>query len=186
MGAKFAAVCSGSDQCASASEDKDGFEDDDGCPELDNDKDSIPDLKDRCPNQAENRNGILDDDGCLDKTQPALQKTQVFPLVRFRTSTAELTVEGEAALGQFAKQLAEYPDSVVEIRLFTWYKGRKKDDYLRLLQGRSKAVVTFLVNKGVKPSQLREVDYTLENMDAFKGTERDFNQEAPMEAHLQN
>ncbi len=186
MGTKYAAVCKGSDNCVSAPEDKDGFEDDDGCPDPDNDKDGFPDIKDKCPNQPENMNGVEDEDGCPDKTQPVLQKVQVYPLVRFRTSTTEMTVEAESALEQFAKQLVEYPDSIVEIRLFTWYKGRKKDDYLKLLKDRSKAVVDFLVGKGVKPSQLKEVDYTLENMEAWKGSERDFNQEAPMEVHLQN
>ena len=38
-------------------EDLDQFEDEDGCPELDNDKDGIPDLNDACPNAAEDGQG---------------------------------------------------------------------------------------------------------------------------------
>jgi hypothetical protein len=38
------------DRCPKDPEDIDGFEDEDGCPDLDNDADSIPDLKDACPN----------------------------------------------------------------------------------------------------------------------------------------
>jgi hypothetical protein len=48
-------------------EDKDGFEDDDGCPELDNDKDGIPDAADKCPTEAETLNAVDDFDGCADE-----------------------------------------------------------------------------------------------------------------------
>lgn len=40
------------DFCPLAPEDRDGFEDEDGCPEPDNDGDGIPDAKDRCPLEA--------------------------------------------------------------------------------------------------------------------------------------
>ncbi len=52
------------DKCPEVAEDKDGFEDDDGCPEADNDNDGIPDALDKCPNKAEDKNGIDDEDGC--------------------------------------------------------------------------------------------------------------------------
>jgi outer membrane protein OmpA-like peptidoglycan-associated protein len=55
------------DKCPSEPEDKDGFEDDDGCPEKDNDKDGIEDAKDKCPNEAEDKDGFQDDDGCPEK-----------------------------------------------------------------------------------------------------------------------
>jgi outer membrane protein OmpA-like peptidoglycan-associated protein len=174
------------DKCPDAAEDKDGFEDNDGCPDPDNDKDGIKDNVDKCPNEAETMNGVDDDDGCPDHTMPALLPTQSFPLVRFRSSTAELTVEAEQPLEQLAKQLKEYNDKVVEIRVYTWYKGKKKEAYLDLLRGRSKAIVEFLINAGVGANQLKEIDYTLENFEAFKGTENDFNQEKPMELRLLN
>jgi OmpA-OmpF porin, OOP family len=39
------------------------FEDDDGCPELDNDKDGILDAADACPGEA----GVVENKGCADK-----------------------------------------------------------------------------------------------------------------------
>lgn len=54
------------DKCPLEAEDKDGFQDKDGCPELDNDKDGIADLADKCPNKAEDFDGFNDDDGCPD------------------------------------------------------------------------------------------------------------------------
>jgi OOP family OmpA-OmpF porin len=54
----------GLDRCPDKAEDPDGFEDDDGCPDLDNDGDTIPDAADRCPNEPEDFDGHHDDDGC--------------------------------------------------------------------------------------------------------------------------
>ena len=52
------------DKCPDQAEDHDGFEDDDGCPDLDNDKDGIPDLQDRCPNDPEDGKEPYPKDGC--------------------------------------------------------------------------------------------------------------------------
>lgn len=52
------------DQCPDVPEDKDGFQDEDGCPDLDNDNDGIPDREDRCPDIPEDLDGDRDDDGC--------------------------------------------------------------------------------------------------------------------------
>jgi len=54
------------DQCPDVPEDKDGFEDEDGCPDYDNDKDGIYDAQDECPNDPEDRDGFEDTDGCPD------------------------------------------------------------------------------------------------------------------------
>ncbi len=186
LAAKYAGVCHGSDKCPNEAEDKDGFEDEDGCPDLDNDKDGIKDAVDKCPNEPETFNGFEDEDGCPDKALPAFLPVQTYPLVRFRSATAELTVEAEDALDGLAKQLKEYPEKQVEIRIFTWYKGKKKEDYLALLQARSKAIVDFLVGKGATAAQLKEVQYNLAAFESLKGSDQDFNQEKPMEIRLLN
>ena len=54
------------DQCPTLPEDKDEFEDQDGCPEKDNDEDGIPDDKDQCKNEAEDKDEDRDEDGCPD------------------------------------------------------------------------------------------------------------------------
>ncbi len=54
------------DKCATRPEDRDGFRDDDGCPDDDNDADAIADASDKCPDQAEDADGDRDDDGCPD------------------------------------------------------------------------------------------------------------------------
>jgi len=54
------------DSCIDVPEDRDGFQDTDGCPDPDNDGDRIPDARDRCRDQAETVDGFEDEDGCPD------------------------------------------------------------------------------------------------------------------------
>jgi len=54
------------DECPRKPEDKDGFQDEDGCPEDDNDSDGIADKIDDCPLEPEDRDGTDDADGCPD------------------------------------------------------------------------------------------------------------------------
>jgi large repetitive protein len=53
-----------SDECPDQAEDRDGFEDHDGCPDPDNDKDTVLDVDDRCVDDPEDLDGVRDDDGC--------------------------------------------------------------------------------------------------------------------------
>ncbi len=52
--------------CRNEPEDFDGFEDEDGCPDPDNDRDTILDASDKCPNDPEDFDGFEDEDGCPD------------------------------------------------------------------------------------------------------------------------
>ncbi|MFL5347091.1 MAG: Ig-like domain-containing protein [Hyalangium sp.] len=54
------------DKCPDQPEDRDGFQDEDGCPDPDNDQDGIADVADKCPNQPEDKDGFQDEDGCPD------------------------------------------------------------------------------------------------------------------------
>jgi outer membrane protein OmpA-like peptidoglycan-associated protein len=55
-----------SDGCPYDPEDRDGFEDADGCPDPDNDKDGVLDTQDKCPGEAEDKDAFQDEDGCPD------------------------------------------------------------------------------------------------------------------------
>jgi len=59
-------ICDDEDACPTEPEDKDGFQDADGCPDPDNDQDGIPDVSDKCPNDPEDKDGFQDADGCPD------------------------------------------------------------------------------------------------------------------------
>ena len=54
------------DGCPEAPEDKDSYEDNDGCPDPDNDGDGVADADDKCKNETEDKDGFDDDDGCPD------------------------------------------------------------------------------------------------------------------------
>jgi outer membrane protein OmpA-like peptidoglycan-associated protein len=61
-----------SDKCPTDPEDKDGFQDEDGCPDFDNDNDGVPDYpnqEDECPNQA----GSVQAKGCPDTDSDGLR-----------------------------------------------------------------------------------------------------------------
>lgn len=59
------------DKCPNEAEDKDLFDDTDGCPDPDNDGDGFADAQDKCPLDAEDKDGFQDDDGCPEKDNDA-------------------------------------------------------------------------------------------------------------------
>lgn len=54
------------DRCPGQAEDKNGYNDSDGCPDQDSDNDQLPDVIDHCPNEPEDLDGVEDKDGCPD------------------------------------------------------------------------------------------------------------------------
>lgn len=63
-------IANPTDACIDRAEDADGFDDLDGCPDIDNDADKVLDIADKCSTVPEAYNGFQDDDGCPD-TVPA-------------------------------------------------------------------------------------------------------------------
>lgn len=80
------------DLCANDVEDRDGWEDGDGCADSDNDKDRIVDTEDRCPNEPETYNGIEDEDGCPDRGRVVVTETniEILDKVYFRRGSADI------------------------------------------------------------------------------------------------
>lgn len=98
------------DKCPDQEEDADGFEDLDGCPDIDNDLDKVLDIADRCPNVPETYNGYEDDDGCPDTVPQEVDSLR-------GTIEGLLYAEGETAvrdsamvnLKKIAKTMADHP-----------------------------------------------------------------------------
>jgi outer membrane protein OmpA-like peptidoglycan-associated protein len=59
------------DGCPKEPEDRDNFEDVDGCPDPDNDGDTILDSTDGCPDEPEDMDGFEDENGCPDPDNDA-------------------------------------------------------------------------------------------------------------------
>jgi outer membrane protein OmpA-like peptidoglycan-associated protein len=149
------------DRCPEQPEDRDGFKDKDGCPDLDNDADGIPDSSDRCPLKAEVFNGVEDDDGCPDqktshKPMPrALAKSDKAALryfasgVLFRSGSDVLTVAARQTLDRLARLLvARYHIRKLRVEGHTDKLGDAEMN-VDLSQRRAERVCEYLGQRGV-------------------------------------
>src|SRR5262249_1592521 len=151
------------DKCPDRPEDMDGFEDDDGCPDIDNDGDHVLDIADKCPLQPETLNGFEDDDGCPDTVPADVQSL---------TGTIEGPISAEAetaardppqrSIARIAKIMADHPSIKVvlvghtddrEAKAFaTPEPGQPPPDIesiaVQLAHGRAEAVRQALVAAG--------------------------------------
>ncbi len=91
------------DACPRETEDFDGFEDADGCPDPDNDGDGFADGEDLCPNAPEQVNGFEDSDGCPDAD-----------VVLCRECRATKTLLGVVAFDAGSVQLLRGQDATLE------------------------------------------------------------------------
>jgi outer membrane protein OmpA-like peptidoglycan-associated protein len=98
------------DKCPDQPEDKDGFQDADGCPDIDNDGDGVLDIADKCPTEQETRNGFEDEDGCPDTVPADVEAIRgtVERLV-FAESVTAVHDAAKATITKIAKVMAAHP-----------------------------------------------------------------------------
>jgi len=146
------------DKCTEP-EDKDGFQDDDGCPDPDNDGAGIADTDDKCPDKAETRNGYKDTDGCPDERAKPLvvvtrEEIQIGEKVFFAVGLATIDERSHALLDAVAGVMKAHPQLTrVVVEGHTDATGdvaRNK----RLSRSRAQAVVQYLVKSGVTAKRL--------------------------------
>lgn len=145
------------DKCPDQAEDKDGFEDADGCPDPDNDKDGIPDTADACPNEPETINGYKDEDGCPDTAEIVVKENRILLTehVLFDTNRARINPDGKPALSavfNLWKQHPEWDHLVVD-----GYADRRGPDEFNVWLSRQRAerVIKTLVDMGFPVEKLR-------------------------------
>ena len=145
------------DKCPDDPEDKDGFEDEDGCPDPDNDKDGIPDASDACPNEPETVNGFQDEDGCPDSAEIVVKEDRILLTehVLFDTNRARINAEGRPALEavfNLWKQHPEWDHLVVD-----GYADRRGSDEFNVWLSRQRAerAIKMLVEMGFPVDKLR-------------------------------
>ena len=98
------------DGCPDRAEDHDGFDDKDGCPDIDNDGDQVLDLADKCPTVAELYNGFEDDDGCPDTVSPDVDLIiGTVEGLLYREGEAEVRATASAGLDRIAATLQRHP-----------------------------------------------------------------------------
>ncbi|MEM6929851.1 MAG: OmpA family protein [Myxococcota bacterium] len=135
------------DRCPEAPEDRDGFEDRDGCPDPDNDEDGIPDDEDECPNQAGRQ------DGCPDggEVRRRGNRIEFDGKIQFRTGSAEvLPVSGELLdhIATLAKNHA-YEIAGLRVAGHTDLQGDPRQNF-ELSEQRAASVVAQLRERGVE------------------------------------
>jgi len=129
-----------------APEDKDGFEDEDGIPDLDNDKDGILDANDVRPNDPETKNRWHDFDGAPDQ-YPTLES------VYFATDSTKLSADAQGYLRGVKLLLDEWPG--LKIGLAGHTDSTASDEYnMDLSKRRAEAVQGYLTGKGANAGQL--------------------------------
>jgi outer membrane protein OmpA-like peptidoglycan-associated protein len=168
-------VVDGQDKCEDQAEDKDGFQDDDGCPDPDNDNDGVFDADDKCGDQPETKNAIADDDGCPDDI-PADLAPFLGPIagVSFKPNTAAFAGRSTKVLDKVAAAILP-SDVKLEIQAHTddaKPKGKLKTNDA-LSQARADAVKAYLVKKGVDASRFEAKGYAatepIKNPKGLKG-----------------
>ena len=101
------------DQCPMKPEDIDGYKDEDGCPDPDNDRDGIPDVRDRCPDQPENVDGIEDEDGCPEeRVLVTREKIEFDGKVYFETDRDEVKPASFDLLNEIAEVMNKHPELI--------------------------------------------------------------------------
>ena len=143
-------------------EDKDGFQDEDGCPDPDNDGDGILDPVDQCPMEPEDFDKCQDEDGCPEPGSICVteKKLVITDKIYFRTNRAKIRKISYPLLDEIAQVINAHPEILlIEIQGHTDSRGRDRYN-LKLSDKRAAAVVKYLVTKGgVDPSRLSSKGY---------------------------
>ncbi|MBX2797592.1 MAG: OmpA family protein [Myxococcales bacterium] len=143
------------DDCPDKPEDRDGFEDRDGCPDPDNDGDRIADDDDECPNEAEARGG--DGDGCPDDGDVRRKANRIVfdGKIRFAFDRADISPRSKRLLDRIArviKQLEDVRRVVIQGHTDAVGSTTYNDD---LSQRRADSVRKALIARGIDAELLR-------------------------------
>jgi outer membrane protein OmpA-like peptidoglycan-associated protein len=136
------------DRCPDQPEDKDGFQDADGCPDLDNDGDGIDDAHDACPDQPETVNGWQDEDGCPDAL-PDEVAAALAGTLRFAPHHAKVTEAAAAALREWLEVLERHPEQRLVIIGHAERAGGED-----LARRRAEAAKWYLVDRGIAEDRI--------------------------------
>jgi outer membrane protein OmpA-like peptidoglycan-associated protein len=158
------------DKCPDRAEDFDGFEDQDGCPDIDNDGDGVLDIADQCPKEKETLNGYQDEDGCPDTVPPEISALEG-TIEGLIYASGETVVHSSARphLAKIVKMMNAHPSIKIVLTGYTDDReakelaippgpGQPAPDVdtvaIELAQGRAEAVKQALVAAGIADGRI--------------------------------
>jgi len=142
------------DRCPDDVEDRDSFEDADGCPDPDNDRDGILDVDDVAPSDAETFNGIEDEDGAPDVGRVVVRSSTMQVVERVYFSRDESTIAARS--GPILDAIAQTMNGNPQVRRIE-IQGHATEDEpspWRLSAERAALVRSALVERGVASGRL--------------------------------
>ena len=145
------------DKCPNEAEDKDGFEDEDGCPDPDNDKDGLLDGKDKCPNEP----GPAESGGCPKKYEHIVvtnEKIELKQKIFFETNKSTIKSQSFGLLAEIANVLQTRPTMRIRIEGHTDTQGPRNRN-MTLSQARADAVRFHLEGLGVSRARMESVGF---------------------------
>ena len=143
----------GSDGCPNAPEDLDGFEDDDGCPDLDDDQDGVPDVRDKCPNAPQASSDDAGRNGCPDLVRLERDRITLLQPIAFDPTTDRLEEASYAVLEEVAGILRVNPSMRVRVEAHTAAPGTAEQNQVSS-ERRAYQVQSFLIARGARSVQL--------------------------------
>ena len=149
------------DKCPHEAEDKDGYQDSDGCPDPDNDGDGIADKMDSCPDEAEVENGVDDQDGCPDEGlfQVVEDRIVLEERVLFDKDRARVKHAGRRVLKAIIAYIDQHPEwSRVIIEGHTDERGPAAYNQ-QLSEERARRVEKVMLELGVDPAKIQTKGY---------------------------
>lgn len=176
-------IIDGEDECPNLPEDFDGYEDGDGCPDVDNDNDGILDIDDKCPDVPENFNNFQDSDGCPDEVpddtiieEPILEveetKKSTVSETKIRVSIPdEFLLAGEKVFSRnssaiqknYEKELNEIAVQMKSNPNFKWRVEGHTDnsgtqsERKALSTEMANSVMNYLISRGLSPKSLQAI-----------------------------
>jgi outer membrane protein OmpA-like peptidoglycan-associated protein len=132
-------------------EDPDGFQDDDGCPDNDNDGDSVADVDDQCPNTPGQPGGPRT--GCPQLIMVTAKEIRITQQIQFEFNKATIRPVSFPILDAVRDVLKDNEKITLEVQGHTDNVGQAAYN-LQLSQQRAEAVRNYLVSHGIEAKRL--------------------------------
>jgi outer membrane protein OmpA-like peptidoglycan-associated protein len=148
------------DSCPDQKETVDGFEDDDGCPELDGDGDGVPFVRDQCPREAiRPEQDPRYSDGCPRIAELDGNRIVITETIFFKEGRADLLPASERVLSAVRDIMQQNP-TLGPILIAGHTNSNGSDSFnMRLSDARAYAVMSWLVDHGIDPVRLISKGY---------------------------